>query len=84
MLHICEATLYWIFGQICQMSIYFGSRILGAAGRLEFWVVFGQFWPLEVSIGTKLYNKIVQFNRCLLYTSPSPRDGLLSRMPSSA
>ena len=23
-------------------------------------------------------------NDCLLYTSPSPRDGLLSRMPSSA
>ena len=23
-------------------------------------------------------------SRCLLYTSPSPRDGLLSRMPSSA
>ena len=25
-----------------------------------------------------------QLNHCLLYTSPSPRDGLLSRMPSSA
>ena len=25
-----------------------------------------------------------QFATCLLYTSPSPRDGLLSRMPSSA
>ena len=24
------------------------------------------------------------FAGCLLYTSPSPRDGLLSRMPSSA
>ena len=24
------------------------------------------------------------FLTCLLYTSPSPRDGLLSRMPSSA
>ena len=24
------------------------------------------------------------FYICLLYTSPSPRDGLLSRMPSSA
>ena len=24
------------------------------------------------------------WNACLLYTSPSPRDGLLSRMPSSA
>ena len=25
-----------------------------------------------------------QVGTCLLYTSPSPRDGLLSRMPSSA
>ena len=25
-----------------------------------------------------------QLGSCLLYTSPSPRDGLLSRMPSSA
>ena len=25
-----------------------------------------------------------QVTTCLLYTSPSPRDGLLSRMPSSA
>ena len=25
-----------------------------------------------------------KLNSCLLYTSPSPRDGLLSRMPSSA
>ena len=27
---------------------------------------------------------IKNLNICLLYTSPSPRDGLLSRMPSSA
>ena len=27
---------------------------------------------------------LLQFRLCLLYTSPSPRDGLLSRMPSSA
>ena len=26
----------------------------------------------------------VKVRGCLLYTSPSPRDGLLSRMPSSA
>ena len=31
----------------------------------------------SVSLGTT-------FKTCLLYTSPSPRDGLLSRMPSSA
>ena len=27
---------------------------------------------------------ITMYTFCLLYTSPSPRDGLLSRMPSSA
>ena len=27
---------------------------------------------------------LTQMSPCLLYTSPSPRDGLLSRMPSSA
>ena len=26
----------------------------------------------------------IGYHTCLLYTSPSPRDGLLSRMPSSA
>ena len=31
--------------------------------------------------GRRVYSKIKD---CLLYTSPSPRDGLLSRMPSSA
>ena len=28
--------------------------------------------------------KVLSDIGCLLYTSPSPRDGLLSRMPSSA
>ena len=32
----------------------------------------------------KLYLGRTQEYTCLLYTSPSPRDGLLSRMPSSA
>ena len=30
------------------------------------------------------YNLFAKDYSCLLYTSPSPRDGLLSRMPSSA
>ena len=48
-----------------------------------------------ISIGVKLSTSYapreiaeahdnVWFSACLLYTSPSPRDGLLSRMPSSA
>ena len=34
---------------------------------------------------TLIYKEIIRIHKdCLLYTSPSPRDGLLSRMPSSA
>ena len=36
------------------------------------------------SFGLNLLSTPPQGNICLLYTSPSPRDGLLSRMPSSA
>ena len=38
------------------------------------------------AVGGKHPNGIVLiiYTGCLLYTSPSPRDGLLSRMPSSA
>ena len=32
----------------------------------------------------KSWKSSIIFYGCLLYTSPSPRDGLLSRMPSSA
>ena len=42
------------------------------------------FWdcPEFISTGYKL--EVGHPPGCLLYTSPSPRDGLLSRMPSSA
>ena len=30
------------------------------------------------------FSSVAMEKGCLLYTSPSPRDGLLSRMPSSA
>ena len=42
-------------------------------------------WPIDVLI-TIIWVAygVVFFGTCLLYTSPSPRDTLLSRMPSSA
>ena len=49
--------------------------------------------PLAEALGRVLAADIIsqqnvpsfdRSNYCLLYTSPSPRDGLLSRMPSSA
>ena len=50
-----------------------------------------KFHP-DMNSGNKKYEEklklitlaYTQLKNCLLYTSPSPRDGLLSRMPSSA
>ena len=38
----------------------------------------------KVIENTKVSAAIEQTKSCLLYTSPSPRDGSISRMPSSA
>ena len=52
-------------------------------------VPLGEFSTIPVGAGTTFIaamtqDKIQAGMTCLLYTSPSPRDGLLSRMPSSA
>ena len=61
------------------------ERILGPAGQPEdrTWSDRGGYvrdWPVEPS----LEGLDPQVHLCLLYTSPSPRDATLSRMPSSA
>ena len=39
---------------------------------------------MEANTPISLVELLLMYSACLLYTSPSPRDGLLSRMPSSA
>mgnify|MGYP003324750472 CR=1 FL=1 len=41
-------------------------------------------YPSELAIQSNAHALARYAAFCLLYTSPSPRDGLLSRMPSSA
>ena len=45
---------------------------------------YSEILPSDVDTSIKLTNYLKLKIPCLLYTSPSPRDGLLSRMPSSA
>ena len=65
-----------------------GDRIVGGAGLG--WKIFrNDNWKIshESSLAyltTDFVDEAIFRNSCLLYTSPSPRDGLLSRMPSSA
>ena len=58
---------------ICRYQTMKGFRVQRKGG----WDTHGL--PVELEIEKELGLK-----SCLLYTSPSPRDGLLSRMPSSA
>ena len=51
--------------------------VLGALKRLE-------IIQNSPELRDSLWSNTHQLQSCLLYTSPSPRDGLLSRMPSSA
>ena len=45
---------------------------------------YGYFSKAYLESLRKHHEEAVRLYTCLLYTSPSPRDGLLSRMPSSA
>ena len=56
---------------------------LGAAARLGV-IVLQTDQTIEHEFARLLTAKDIALYHCLLYTSPSPRDGLLSRMPSSA
>ena len=59
-----------------SMERWFGILIEQYAGKWPLWLA-----PCQIVICTITQDAD---NYCLLYTSPSPRDGLLSRMPSSA
>ena len=57
------------------------SGIVQSLGTIVSISEAGEIVTLEVQ-ATEDFTK--DLKACLLYTSPSPRDGLLSRMPSSA
>ena len=55
------------------------KKLVMLAQRIE------KYRTMENSLSTSMINaQRMGDSICLLYTSPSPRDGLLSRMPSSA
>ena len=48
------------------------------------WRFADEFVSVTLAIETAAMSYHVHYMYCLLYTSPSPRDATLSRMPSSA
>ena len=64
---------------MAEISGHAGQQAVAAIAAYGTDVMFtlngGHIWP---------FYDAARDQGCLLYTSPSPRDGLLSRMPSSA
>ena len=61
----------------------FDARVAVLAGDFLFAQASWHLANLDDLDVVKLLSRVIM-DLCLLYTSPSPRDGLLSRMPSSA
>ena len=57
---------------------------MGIEGRYDIALAAIVFAAFLDGIDGRIARALKASSRCLLYTSPSPRDGLLSRMPSSA
>ena len=61
------------------------TKVMAESGGAEF-QAYDQIdkAPEERARGITISTAHVEYETCLLYTSPSPRDATLSRMPSSA
>ena len=69
---------FLVKGQSFDLQRFLGDADLAKRYDLPLFVGFNRrFDPSFASLAAGV-------QACLLYTSPSPRDGLLSRMPSSA
>ena len=76
-----------IIGQGCEFD-YSGTQACKALREEGYKVILINSNPATImtdpETADKVYIEPITPEICLLYTSPSPRDGLLSRMPSSA
>ena len=82
---------HWVYDFILFLNVTLPQAILFHSATMYIQTCFFRVSNLikknqfgESSEGVDYLNGGSGFEACLLYTSPSPRDGLLSRMPSSA
>ena len=63
----------------------FGLISVNLTDKAMIKIVYGDLWSEEADFAETVFRKVDGvYYPCLLYTSPSPRDATLSRMPSSA
>ena len=72
---------------LMETLLNFGRKTIEKSTGLELWPTYSYYRLYKVGDMLKRHKDRPSCEvsiTCLLYTSPSPRDGLLSRMPSSA
>ena len=82
----------WYDYKDCQVKIIdqrwlpHDFRIVALTNLNEFAVAIRDMWVRGAPLigATAAYGVAISLSDCLLYTSPSPRDAYVSRMPSSA
>ena len=67
---------------LAMNQVYYQGKVQGMCGNMDFEKI-GEFQTPELKV-VRNANLFALTWICLLYTSPSPRDATLSRMPSSA
>ena len=81
------AQYEWLDGKHSGVAWYKNPNFINSRNRIgiELWKTnkIREIYTQKIDELEQI-NNIIQSNDCLLYTSPSPRDATLSRMPSSA
>ena len=86
-------------GRVGTLGEHWVACFVNSPKHIEYFDSLAELPNYDISVYLNLFDKVLinrrivqypfsdtcgHFCICLLYTSPSPRDGLLSRMPSSA
>ena len=81
-----SASRWWLHQSLCALNADLGGKLRVFRGNpLEIIPTLIKASGADLVCWNRCYEPWrIARDTCLLYTSPSPRDGLLSRMPSSA
>ena len=79
----------FFLGTMCFVALLMGIAAIGERLNCGHWTIMAMLlapalFAKNLDSGYPTVASQLGLVVCLLYTSPSPRDGLLSRMPSSA